>query len=99
MALTDALISPGFCTASPEGAQQFVENLVGFYVIMEGIFFYSGFAMMLAFHRQNRMTGVGQQFQVVGRHPVDVEVARRSDGGGHVMRPPPSSRHYDAGRA
>lgn len=35
--------------------------------VMEGIFFYSGFAMMLSFHRQNRMTGVGQQFQYILR--------------------------------
>lgn len=34
---------------------------------MEGIFFYSGFVMMLSFHRQNRMTGSGQQFQYILR--------------------------------
>jgi ribonucleoside-diphosphate reductase beta chain len=34
---------------------------------MEGIFFYSGFVMMLSFHRQNRMTGVGEQFQYILR--------------------------------
>ena len=49
------------------GIQRFVKNLVGFYVIMEGVFFYSGFVMMLAFHRQNRMTGVGEQFQYILR--------------------------------
>ncbi|MBI4326508.1 MAG: ribonucleotide-diphosphate reductase subunit beta, partial [Chloroflexi bacterium] len=38
-----------------------------FYVIMEGIFFYSGFVMMLSFHRQNRMTGIGEQFQYILR--------------------------------
>src|SRR5439155_7888706 len=37
------------------------------YVIMEGIFFYSGFAMILSFHRQNRMTGIGEQFQYILR--------------------------------
>jgi len=65
--LTAALLDPSFTTATPEGATQFIENLVGYYVIMEGIFFYSGFAMMLSFHRQNRMTGVGQQFQYILR--------------------------------
>ena len=34
---------------------------------MEGIFFYTGFAMMLSFHRQNRMTGIGEQFQYILR--------------------------------
>lgn len=67
MALTAELMDPGFTTATLAGAQQFIENLVGFYVIMEGIFFYSGFAMMLSFHRQNRMTGIGQQFQYILR--------------------------------
>jgi ribonucleoside-diphosphate reductase beta chain len=67
MALTEAILRPGFTTETTEGAQQFLENLVGYYVIMEGIFFYSGFAMMLSFHRQNRMTGIGQQFQYILR--------------------------------
>lgn len=67
MELTEAIMRPGFSTDTPEGVRQFVENLVGYYVIMEGIFFYSGFAMMLSFHRQNRMTGVGQQFQYILR--------------------------------
>lgn len=65
--LTTALLDPDFSTATPEGTQRFLENLVGYYVIMEGIFFYSGFAMMLSFQRQNRMTGVGQQFQYILR--------------------------------
>jgi ribonucleoside-diphosphate reductase beta chain len=50
-----------------EGVQTFLKNLVGFYVIMEGIFFYSGFVMILSFHRQNRMTGIGEQFQYIMR--------------------------------
>lgn len=67
MRLTEAILDPNFSTATDAGIAQFIENLVGFYVIMEGIFFYSGFAMMLSFHRQNRMTGVGQQFQYILR--------------------------------
>lgn len=67
MELTAALLEPDFTTSTTEGAQRFIENLVGYYVIMEGIFFYSGFAMMLAFHRQNRMTGIGQQFEYILR--------------------------------
>jgi ribonucleoside-diphosphate reductase beta chain len=34
---------------------------------MEGIFFYSGFAMILSLHRQNKMTGIGEQFQYILR--------------------------------
>jgi ribonucleoside-diphosphate reductase beta chain len=67
MELTEAVLQPGFTTHTTAGARQFLENLIGYYVVMEGIFFYSGFAMMLSFHRQNRMTGVGQQFQYILR--------------------------------
>jgi ribonucleoside-diphosphate reductase beta chain len=67
MALTAELVRPDFTTETPEGAQRFVENLVGYYVIMEGIFFYAGFAMILSFHRQNRLKGIGEQFQYILR--------------------------------
>ena len=45
----------------------FLKNLIGFYVIMEGIFFYSGFVMVLSFHRRNLMKGIGEQFQYILR--------------------------------
>jgi ribonucleoside-diphosphate reductase beta chain len=34
---------------------------------MEGIFFYTGFVMVLSFHRRNLMTGIGEQFQYILR--------------------------------
>ncbi|MFB6173161.1 MAG: ribonucleotide-diphosphate reductase subunit beta, partial [Halobacteriales archaeon] len=34
---------------------------------MEGIFFYAGFAMMLGLKRQNKMVGIGQQFEYIMR--------------------------------
>ena len=34
---------------------------------MEGLFFYSGFAMILSFLRQNKMVGIGEQFQYILR--------------------------------
>ena len=67
MALTEDVMTPGFSTESVAGMQKFLKNLIGFYVIMEGIFFYSGFVMILSFHRQNRMTGIGEQFQYILR--------------------------------
>jgi ribonucleoside-diphosphate reductase beta chain len=67
MKLTQDVLRSDFSTATFEGAQKFLENLVGFYVIMEGIFFYSGFVMILSFHRQNKMTGIGEQFQYILR--------------------------------
>jgi ribonucleoside-diphosphate reductase beta chain len=67
MRLTQDLMADNFTTESVEGIQKFLENLVGFYVIMEGLFFYSGFVMILSLHRQNKMTGIGQQFQYILR--------------------------------
>ncbi len=67
MRLTADLVDPDFTTATYAGAQKFLENLVGYYVIMEGIFFYAGFAMILSFHRQNKMKGIGEQFQYILR--------------------------------
>ncbi|HEY8286315.1 MAG TPA: ribonucleotide-diphosphate reductase subunit beta [Chloroflexota bacterium] len=67
MELTAGLLDPAFTTETAEGARQFLENLIGYYVIMEGIFFYTGFVMILSFHRQNRMTGIGEQFQYILR--------------------------------
>jgi ribonucleoside-diphosphate reductase beta chain len=67
MRLTSDILQPEFSTESIEGIQKFVRNLVGFYVIMEGIFFYSGFVMILSFQRQNRMVGIGEQFQYILR--------------------------------
>jgi ribonucleotide reductase alpha subunit len=63
----DINLDPTFSTAGFEGAQQFLKNLIGYYVILEGIFFYSGFAMILSFHRRNLMTGIGEQFQYILR--------------------------------
>ncbi len=67
MSLTEHVLRPDFSTVTTEGIQDLIRNLVGFYVIMEGIFFYSGFVMILSFHRQNRLTGIGEQFQYILR--------------------------------
>ena len=67
MELTADILDPNFSTQTQEGAQKFLENLIGYYLIMEGIFFYSGFVMILSFHRQNKMTGIGEQFQYILR--------------------------------
>lgn len=67
MNLTQDIMKSDFNTSTPEGARKFLENLIGYYIIMEGIFFYSGFVMILSFHRQNKMTGIGEQFQYILR--------------------------------
>lgn len=65
--MTKSLLDPGFKTDTTENIQKFVHDLVGFYVIMEGIFFYAGFVMMLSLLRQHKMVGVGEQFQFILR--------------------------------
>lgn len=61
--MTSSILDPNFKTDSTENIQRFVHDLIGYYVIMEGIFFYAGFAMMLSLLRRNIMVGVGEQFQ------------------------------------
>ena len=65
--LTTSVLDPNFTTEGPANIQRFIHDLVGFYVIMEGIFFYAGFAMMLALKRQKKMIGIGEQFEFIMR--------------------------------
>ena len=65
--ITKSIFDPNFKTDTTENIQKFVHDLVGYYIIMEGIFFYAGFVMMLSFLRQNKMVGVGEQFQFILR--------------------------------
>jgi len=65
--LTSSIFDPHFMTTGTENIQKFLRDLIGFYVIMEGIFFYAGFAMMLALKRQNKMIGIGEQFEYIMR--------------------------------
>ncbi|MEC9094270.1 MAG: ribonucleotide-diphosphate reductase subunit beta, partial [Planctomycetota bacterium] len=52
MELTRDVLSNGFSTETFEGAQAFLKNLIGYYLIMEGVFFYTGFVMILSFHNR-----------------------------------------------
>lgn len=65
--LTKAIFDPNFKVETKEDIQKFLKDLIGYYVIMEGIFFYAGFAMMLALKRQHKMTGIGEQFEFILR--------------------------------
>jgi len=67
MSLTTDILRNDFDMNNLEDQQKFLENLISYYIIMEGIFFYSGFVMILSFHRQNKMTGIGEQFQYILR--------------------------------
>jgi len=67
MSCTDGILDKDINIKSIEGLQKFTKNLVGFYVITEGIFFYGGFVTMLSFGRQNRMPGTCEQIQYILR--------------------------------
>ena len=67
MEITKEVLDDSFSTNTFEGKQIFLKNLIAYYVIMEGIFFYSGFAMVLSLHRRNKMKGIGEQFQYILR--------------------------------
>jgi ribonucleoside-diphosphate reductase beta chain len=54
-------------TSTLHGKQEFLRNLISYYIVMEGIFFYSGFAMILSFQRRNLMPGIAEQFQYILR--------------------------------
>ena len=64
---THSLSDPNFQTGTPETDQELLRNLIGFYAVTEGIFFYCGFTQILSMGRRNKMTGVAEQFQYILR--------------------------------
>jgi ribonucleoside-diphosphate reductase beta chain len=64
---THSLSDPTFKTGTPETDQELLRNLIGFYAVTEGIFFYCGFTQILSMGRRNKMTGVAEQFQYILR--------------------------------
>ncbi len=64
---THSLSDPNFRTGTLETDQELLRNLIGFYCVTEGIFFYCGFTQILSMGRRNKMTGVAEQFQYILR--------------------------------
>ncbi len=64
---TQHLADPSFQTGTPENDRKLLRELVAFYVIFEGIFFYVGFTQILSMGRRNKMTGTAEQFQYILR--------------------------------
>jgi ribonucleoside-diphosphate reductase beta chain len=64
---TQSLGDPNFRTGSSENNQRLLRDLIAFYVVFEGIFFYVGFTQILSMGRRNKLTGVAQQFQYILR--------------------------------
>ncbi len=64
---THSLADPDFHTGTYENDQRLLRDLIAFYVIFEGIFFYVGFTQILSMGRRNIMTGTSEQFQYILR--------------------------------
>jgi len=64
---TQSLGDINFKTGTPENDQRLLRDLIAFYVVFEGIFFYVGFTQILSMGRRNKMTGVAEQFQYILR--------------------------------
>ena len=63
MNITTDINRPDFNINTVEGKREFLRNIITYYIICEGIFFFSGFAMLLSFNRQNKLPGTGEQIQ------------------------------------
>ena len=64
---TESLADPGFQTGTLQDNQRLLRDLIAFYVVFEGIFFYVGFVQLLSFGRRNKMTGTAEQIQYILR--------------------------------
>ena len=51
---TQQLGDPRFKTGTPDADRQLLRNLVAFYAVMEGVFFYCGFTQILSMGRANK---------------------------------------------
>ena len=64
---TQSLSDPSFHTGTLENDQRLLRDLIAFYVVFEGIFFYVGFAQILSMGRRNKMAKTAEQFQYILR--------------------------------
>ena len=64
---TQEISDPDFKTGTEETDKQLLKNLIAFYCVLEGIFFYCGFTQILSMGRRNKMTGTSEQFQYILR--------------------------------
>ena len=64
---TRSISDPEFKTGTVETDKELLRNLIAYYCVLEGIFFYCGFTQILSMGRRNKMTGVAEQFQYILR--------------------------------
>ena len=64
---TKEIEDPKFTTGTEETDKLLLKNLIAFYCVLEGIFFYCGFTQILSMGNRNKMTGTAEQFQYILR--------------------------------
>ena len=64
---TQNLSDPSFATGSSAANRAFLRDLIAFYVVFEGMWFYTGFAQILSLGRRNKMVGIAEQYQYILR--------------------------------
>ena len=64
---TQEINDPTFNTGTLETDNALLKNLIAYYCVLEGIFFYCGFTQILSMGRRNKMTGTSEQFQYILR--------------------------------
>jgi ribonucleoside-diphosphate reductase beta chain len=64
---TKEINDPGFTTGTVDTDKTLLKNLIAYYCVLEGIFFYCGFTQILSMGRRNKMTGTSEQFQYILR--------------------------------
>lgn len=67
LSFNEGIFKDDFKTGTFENDQKYLENICVFSLIMEGIFFYSSFAVMFGFQRQNKLPGSAEQIQYIMR--------------------------------
>ena len=64
---TREISEPTFQTGTTATDKALLKNLIAYYCVLEGIFFYCGFTQILSMGRRNKMTGTSEQFQYILR--------------------------------
>ena len=64
---TQHLADPAFSTGTEANDRALLRDLIAFYVVFEGMWFYTGFAQILSLGRRNKMVGIAEQYQYILR--------------------------------
>ena len=63
MQITNDIGAQDFDANSTKGKQEILRNFLTYWIVCEGTFFFSGFAMLLALGRQNKLQGISDQIK------------------------------------